>query len=556
MNNRDESLPIRLVTALSIRMRLIALVCAALAPLLALLAFAAADVRSTALAHEADEIGALARLASERRGRILDEARTLLTTLRDTTDVSVAGGAACDETLSRAAARNPKFMTIGVVAPTGMLTCHSKHVRQRFGDPATLAASEAAVDRNAMLLGRMIIGPVTGRPTLIAGLPFEDGGMLFASLDLSGFGAVADGWNVDGSAETDLATGRTVTILDATDQRIVADSDPTRIGRPIANNPVTAAILAAPKGGVIEAANFLGEDSIVGFAPIHVSGPSRPVAVVSVPRSRALAAANQLAIQSLVGAATVAVAALVLTWIIGDLALARPISSLSATAERIGRGELSARSGIAPWQARELRSLGSTIDVMASRLDIANRQLESLANEDGLTGLANRRRFDAVLEAECARAHRSREPLSLLLIDVDHFKAFNDHHGHMAGDDCLRRLAQCVKEGALRPGDVAARYGGEEFALILPRTDTAGALVIAQRLIAAVREADMEHSHSMHGRVTVSVGGDTYSSWRSGPPTPATIIAAADAALYRAKAGGRNGYRGAPTVYEMAARVG
>lgn len=549
-------MPIRFLSALSIRSRLIALVCAALAPLMALLAISAADVRSTALGHEADEIGALARLASERRGRILDEARTLLTTLRDAEEVSVAGGTACDQTLLRAAARNPQFMTLGVVAPNNMLTCHSKHVRQKFGDPATLKAAEAAIDRDAMLLGRMIIGPVTGRPTLIAALPFQDGGMLFASVDLSGFGTVSDGWNVGGAAETDMKSGRVVTIVDAADERIVADSDPTRIGRTVADNPITVAILAAPKGGVIEAANFLGEESIIGFAPIQSFGPARPVAVVSVPRSQVLAAANDLAIRSLGGAATVAIAALVLTWIIGDLALARPISNLSATAERIGRGELSARSGIAPWQARELRSLGSTIDVMASRLDLANRQLESLANEDGLTGLANRRRFDAVLEAECARAHRSREPLSLLLIDVDHFKAFNDHYGHMAGDDCLRRLADCVKEGALRPGDVAARYGGEEFALILPRTDTAGALVIAQRLIAAVREADMEHDHSMHGRVTVSVGGETCSSWRSGAPTPASIIAAADAALYRAKSGGRNGYRGAPSAYEMAARAG
>lgn len=168
----------------------------------------------------------------------------------------------------------------------------------------------------------------------------------------------------------------------------------------------------------------------------------------------------------------------------------------------------------------------------------ANRTLELLALEDALTGLANRRQFDLFLHAEMGRAKRSQGSLALLMIDVDHFKRFNDQYGHLAGDECLRTISAIIRENIKRPGDLAARYGGEEFAVVLPGTDYVGAFLVAEKIRRAVQQAGIEHNESPEGTVTVSLGvsGCTPTSQES----PEDLIDASDKALYVAKASGRN----------------
>ncbi len=166
----------------------------------------------------------------------------------------------------------------------------------------------------------------------------------------------------------------------------------------------------------------------------------------------------------------------------------------------------------------------------------AQDALASLAALDGLTGLANRRTFDETLEREARRCGRVGAPLSLLMMDVDHFKSFNDYYGHCGGDAGLKRIAGAITGPVLRAGDVAARYGGEEFAVILPDTDEIGAQVIAERLRTAVEELAIQHAVSPIGSVvTMSVGGATAVAL-----APEALLATADAALYRAKREGRN----------------
>ena len=169
-------------------------------------------------------------------------------------------------------------------------------------------------------------------------------------------------------------------------------------------------------------------------------------------------------------------------------------------------------------------------------------ELAHLAHNDGLTGLANRRRFDEVLDAEWRRAARDGAPISLLLIDVDRFKLFNDRYGHQGGDACLRAVAEAVRGIVSRPGDLTARYGGEEIAVVLPGTDAAGATAVAERVRRAVEALALPHEGSPQcgGVVTVSLGCAT-SEPEAGPRTEAgTLIAAADAQLYEAKRTGRN----------------
>ncbi len=165
-------------------------------------------------------------------------------------------------------------------------------------------------------------------------------------------------------------------------------------------------------------------------------------------------------------------------------------------------------------------------------------QLTLMALTDGLTGLLNRRAFGDVMERELRRCRRG-QPLTLLLIDVDHFKRYNDYYGHQVGDDCLKSMAEVIRSHMARPGDSAARYGGEEFACILPKTDAEGGAVIAERIRGAVEALGIEHATSTTSdRVTVSIGLAT--SGDSDAMEAASLITLVDEALYRAKARGRN----------------
>jgi len=167
-----------------------------------------------------------------------------------------------------------------------------------------------------------------------------------------------------------------------------------------------------------------------------------------------------------------------------------------------------------------------------------NRTLELLALEDALTGLANRRQFDLFTQAEMGRAKRGHTTLALLMIDVDHFKRFNDRYGHLVGDECLRKLSAIIRENIRRPGDLAARFGGEEFAVVLPATDYVGAFIVAEKIRNAVRLAQIDHEASEEGIVTVSIGVSACSPRTE--DTPDALIGAADKALYVAKTSGRN----------------
>lgn len=169
---------------------------------------------------------------------------------------------------------------------------------------------------------------------------------------------------------------------------------------------------------------------------------------------------------------------------------------------------------------------------------LAFRLVESLAMIDGLTGIANRRRFDDTLEQELRRAMRDGSLISLLMIDVDHFKLYNDLYGHVMGDSCLRQIAVAVQEVMHRSSDLLARYGGEEFVVVLPNTDSHGAMRIAEQIRGAVEYCSLPHLGNPHSVVTVSIGCATQSL------TPESnsnlLLEAADHALYEAKSAGRN----------------
>lgn len=176
---------------------------------------------------------------------------------------------------------------------------------------------------------------------------------------------------------------------------------------------------------------------------------------------------------------------------------------------------------------------------LEQQLEDANQQLRIQAMQDPLTGIANRRRFDEVFGFEFRRAQRLQEPLSVLMVDIDHFKSVNDKHGHLVGDECIRAVAAALDRVLRRPGDLVGRYGGEEFAILLPGTSKAGVHAVAERIRIAVAYTAMVGRAADVGPVTVSVGVATIIP-PVGPCGPAILVEAADAALYEAKRAGRN----------------
>jgi diguanylate cyclase (GGDEF)-like protein len=236
------------------------------------------------------------------------------------------------------------------------------------------------------------------------------------------------------------------------------------------------------------------------------------------------------------------------------LSITRPLKQAVLFASAVGSGQLDVP--LPRSSDDECGMLLLALKVMATQLQKANARMQRLAIEDGLTGAYNRRHFDDVLFSEHERArraalrrsadgvHDAAAHLSLLLIDVDHFKAFNDRFGHPAGDACLRAVVGAVRDAGLRPGDFVARYGGEEFVVILPSCDIGGAATVAERVRKQVESLHARPDSTLPAPVAVSIGLATMCDARDS--TPADLLRAADLALYDAKHGGRNQVRQRP----------
>ncbi|MCC0178690.1 diguanylate cyclase [Waterburya agarophytonicola K14] len=197
------------------------------------------------------------------------------------------------------------------------------------------------------------------------------------------------------------------------------------------------------------------------------------------------------------------------------------------------------------WEINFLQKLTTQVTIaiqqsqICCRLQTANQQLQQLAILDGLTNIANRRYFDLVLNKEWQRLSREQKPLSLILCDVDRFKAYNDLYGHQQGDRCLQKIAKILRQSTRRPADLVARYGGEEFAIILPNTEAQGALFIAQTINQTLAKEELPHQKSGVSKyVTCSMGIAT--TIPNSKQSFTQIIESADKLLYRAKNSGRN----------------
>jgi len=337
------------------------------------------------------------------------------------------------------------------------------------------------------------------------------------------------------------------------------------IGRQFGDHPLVRAMLGQPEG-LVTATALDGVRRIFGY--IQLPGTQAHIAV-GLDENEVLARVNREMWTALGEVSAVAALVLLGIWFGGERMLVRPIRALANTAGRIGRGNVNTRAAELPWAA-EFIPLAVALDDMAGQLIAreqelrdSNSQLRELAQVDALTGLANRRTFNERLMAEWKLASKLRQPIAVLMIDVDHFKLFNDHYGHVQGDACLRKVsgvlmsatrthADCSPPahetevppsfqrmaGRARRSDFAARYGGEEFAILLQGADLETALQVAERLRREVENLLMAHAGVAWGFVSISVGAASVLPMEQ--DSPQDITEGADAALYAAKRQGRN----------------
>lgn len=336
-------------------------------------------------------------------------------------------------------------------------------------------------------------------------------------------------------------SGASIALIDSRGTLVAGSADQQRlIGKRFADAPLAKEMLSADKG-TMAVPGFDGMQRI--FAYVRVPGTQARLAVGLDEHAVHSAIDRRINIAYL-QLVLFGLFVLLLAWFGGEQLIVRPIRSLVRTATRFGRGDLQVRATQESW-VTEFAPLAAALDDMATKLAeredelrIANQHLEELASLDGLSGLANRRGFDREIEREWRHAVESRQPLALMMIDIDHFKLFNDRYGHVAGDTCLRAVGETLSLVTLDSAVMVARYGGEEFALLLPGLDIGRTAALAEEARRAVEDLAINHSESSLGYITVSIGVEARIPEKF--ETPADLIEAADGALYDAKRRGRN----------------
>jgi diguanylate cyclase (GGDEF)-like protein len=353
------------------------------------------------------------------------------------------------------------------------------------------------------------------------------------------------------AAALERRPGATVMLVDAGGTVLAGDPQSAGwIGKSVRDAEPFRGFADKPEG-IVRSAGLDGVRRVYGFVAVPLSDARL---VVGFPEAEVLNRIDREIQLAYLQLAFFAILVLIVAWIGGERLVVDPIRSLARTATRLGRGDLTARPERQRW-AKEFAPLAAALREMAQKLAeregelrSANEHLEQLALIDPLSGLANRRNFDETLTRTWREAIRHRRPVGLLMIDVDHFKLFNDRYGHVEGDACLRRVGTLLMSVACRPGDLPARYGGEEFAVLLPGASLAGARIVAERLRRAVEELCIANADAPLGQVSVSIGlasmvpslGDKSLGDKSLGDKARSLIEAADGGLYAAKRAGRN----------------
>ena len=397
---------------------------------------------------------------------------------------------------------------------------------------------QSALQDRRFVLSNYRVSRVTGRPALLAAYapPVAAG-----NVDIVVVAGVNLQWMTQLMNGLRERPGVVASVIDA-DGVVLATQidDPDLIGRRL-RDPDLLRMVTSQEQGSTTIRTPEGARRALSFTRIPDTGVRL---MMSVDETAMLRAIDRDIRKAYLQLGIVTILVLFGAWLIGERLIIRPIRELTTMTTRIGEGDLSARSvrrGLPP----EFAQLASALNVMADQLGTRERELRAsnsrlavLASQDSVSELANRRGFDNRLAFEWARAEQDGRSLALMMIDIDHFKSFNDTYGHLQGDACLRSVSKALQGIATEIGGFAARYGGEEFCLMVPGAELARAHAVAELLRTAIEQLGIPHAGAPLGCVTVSVGISVLEP--SATAEPKSLVEAADAGLYAAKRRGRN----------------
>ena len=503
----------------------------------------------------------LARQGASLQNDAIISARVFLQIIASVRTTFNASNDECNRFLATIAKPVPWLKTLSVANLQGQIVCSS------LPDAIGLDISERpqfykAVDSGDFVMSDYFFGTRIKAPLITLSLAQRGANNAAAAVVV---GVLDLGWFETGAAAFVPPSGRTV--MSDGKGTILAQYPAVEglVGQDFKNHPLVGAMLSQREGFITETA-FDGIRRIFGY--IQLPGTNAHIAV-GFDEQEVLARVNREMWTAFTELGAVTVLVLLGIWFGGDRMLVRPIRALAQTAARIGRGDSKTHAAALPWAA-EFVPLAVAMDDMAGQLSEreqelrdTNNQLRELVQLDALTGLPNRRCFNERLTTEWKLAAELGQPIAVLMLDVDYFKPFNDHYGHVQGDACLRKVGGVLTAGTrmrveptaaapdkeappsshritgrARVSDFAARYGGEEFAVLLQGADLETALMVAERLRRAVEGLLMAHIGAPWGFVSVSIGAASVVP--TDQDSPQDLTETADTALYLAKRRGRN----------------
>ena len=533
---------VKLKKLLGIRSRLALLAVMLVAPLMLERARSLETTRATQIAQASEEFIGLARRSADTQSEVVSSVETML---KSAAYIRASGGIgrSCEILRASLPTNLPWIRSIMFVSKDGLVQCSTLNIQVglNIGDRAYFKKTLATRD---FVFSDYLFGMTNNRPMMMAAYPVS-------AINPEQDAVVVAGINIDWLSKnmTNLGgrPGISALLVDSTGVVIAAPADQiSMIGRPLDNIPLMSAIAEkamtsdAPQGQLsFDAVD--GSKRLLSFA--RIPGTESRL-VVSIDEAKVTAAINREIRTAYLQLAFVCLFVLLGALVGAEKLIINPIEVMTGMARRFGEGDWGARVAGSRLPA-EFIPLARAFNAMAAQLSqrereliATNERLTVMASIDMLSGLANRRGFQSRLDFEWMKAQQYDCELSLLMIDVDHFKLYNDTYGHPEGDACLTRLGEALSAVAADTMGFACRYGGEEFSLLLPNTDTARALEIGEIVRAAVLGLALPHATSSHQIITVSIG--VASTKPNAIQRPIDLIEAADAALYAAKHRGRN----------------
>jgi diguanylate cyclase (GGDEF)-like protein len=534
---------VKLKQVLGIRARLALLALILVAPLMLDRARSLENARNKEIAQASEEFANLAQHSAEAQHEVVSSVETVLKSAAYIR--ASAGGIArsCDILRASVPAEMPWIRTLLIVGGDGRVQCSTSNlfVGLDLSDRAYLQQARQSRD---FVLSDFLFAKSNNRPIVMAAYPVsainrDVDSVILATVNLDWMSKIMN--NLGGRA------GVTAVLIDSTGTVMAAPADQaSMIGHPLDSIPLLSPIAERATGSEESQSSlpFVAADGskrALSFA--RIPGTQSRL-IVSIDEAKVSASINREIRTAYLQLGFVSLFVLLGALIAAEKLIIHPIEMIAAVAKRFGQGDWSVRAARSRLPA-EFVPLARAFNAMAAQLGQRERELVAtndrltvIASIDMLSGLANRRGFQSRLDFEWMKALQYDCELSLLMIDVDHFKLFNDTYGHPEGDACLSRLGEALAGIAAETIGFAGRYGGEEFCLLLPNTDAVRAFEIGETVRSEVQKLALPHATSHYQTVTVSVG--VACTRPNASQQPGDLIEAADAALYAAKHRGRN----------------